>query len=129
MPHVECWVDGVWMPSVTTILDVVPKPWLNAWREKWGTLAVRKMAIAAAIGTEVHRCIEEYINTGAYVVNVAEYPSCNPRTEGMLRSFVQWAKNIDGEVHAMELKVVSKKHKYSGTLDSIITLRTQRANP
>lgn len=112
MPHVETFVDGVWYPSVSTILAIEEKPWLQAWREKWGEKAERKMKIANAIGTDFHKCVEDYLNHGCYNTS-------NARMAGMMRSFVKWTYQIDGIIESTELKVVSKTHTYSGTLDAV----------
>lgn len=132
MGHTETFVDGIWHPSVTTVMGAEPKPWLQAWYEKWGLLAYRKTRLASAIGTEFHRCVESWLDTGTYTVtapavwvsDTAGYTatSCIPRIEGMMRSFVGWAMSIDGEVHRTELTVVSRVHTYSGTLDAVGTL-------
>lgn len=127
MPHQELFIDGVWYPSVTTIMDVKPKPWLDAWRDKWGLLAARKTRIANAIGTEFHRCVEQWLDTGAYSVcaptlDGIPMPSTMTRVDGMVKSWVSWAVSIEGEIKHTELQVVSKAYTYSGTLDAVGTL-------
>lgn len=128
MPHVETFVDGIWHPSVSTVIHAEPKPWLDKWREKWGDLATRKLEIANAIGTEFHRCVEAYVTTQTYSVqppitetSARTLVSCVPRVEGMMKSFVQWAVTIDGDIHDTELRVISRQHTYSGTLDAVGT--------
>ena len=119
MPHVESFIDGVWYPSVSTIIGSKPAPWLDAWREKWGSLATRKMEIAAAIGTAFHDCVEQYINDGTYIAHVDKYPSCAIRVNDMMKSWTAWARSVDGTIDHMELKVISRKHVYSGTFDAM----------
>jgi hypothetical protein len=124
MPHSEHFIDGVFYPSVTTILAAKPRPWLDAWREKWGILAERKMKIANAVGTEVHRCIDSLLNTGIYTVippmiDGVIMPSLIPRISGMVLSFEGWLAGITGEVFETELRVVSRQYVYSGTLDMV----------
>lgn len=119
MPHSECFVDGVWMPSVTTILGAQPKPWLTAWYEKWGALAKRKTEIAGAIGTAFHDSIDQYLDTGTFTVKMDTYSSCIPRVIGMMESWIVWAMNVDGVIDRTEFKVISKAHIYSGTLDAV----------
>jgi len=95
---------------------------LDKWREKWGNLAERKTKIAGQIGDEFHRCVEQYLDTGAFTVSDGSdgFPtSCAGRVVGMMESFIDWAVNVDGVVHATELKVVSRSHTYSGTLDAV----------
>jgi hypothetical protein len=119
MPHTECYVNGVWYPSVSTIISAQPKPWLEAWKNKWGYLAERKMEIANAIGTAFHDSVEQYLDTEAFSVKMDTYPSCVPRVVGMMESFIDWAQSIDGMIDQTELKVISKTHAYSGTLDAV----------
>jgi hypothetical protein len=127
MPHSELYIDGVWYPSVTTITSSKPMPWLQAWKDKWGVLAERKTKIANAVGTEFHRCVEEWINTRHTVVlpphvDGVTMPSLIPRVEGMLKSWIRWALKIDGTIVHTELPVLSKRHVYSGTLDAVGTM-------
>lgn len=120
--HNETYVDGVWHPSVSTIIGAEPKPWLQAWKDKWGSLAVRKTEMANKIGTEFHRRVEEYLLTGLDVtVDDGLSVNMNKRIDGMMASFLGWADTVDGDIHDMELKVISRKHIYSGTLDAVGT--------
>lgn len=119
MPHVETFIDGVWFPSVTTVMAADPKPWLQVWREKWGERAERKMKIAGAVGTAFHDCVEQYLDTRAFTVRMDSYDSCIPRVTGMMESWIEWAVNVDGIIDYTELKVISKCYRYSGTLDAV----------
>lgn len=122
MPHTETFIDGIWYPSVSTITGSKEKPWLVVWREKWGPLAERKTALANKIGTAFHSCIEQYLDHGAYIVDDDTLsPNMWKRVKGMMKSWIQWEQSIDGEIHHTELKVVSRKHYYSGTLDAVGT--------
>jgi hypothetical protein len=125
MGHSETFINGVFYPSVTTIINAKPKPWLQAWYDKWGERAVRKTKIAGAVGTAFHSCIERYLTGDPdwAVIVMPEYPSCERRVWGMVKSWVAWAESADGEVIATELKVISHKHRYSGTLDCIIGMK------
>lgn len=125
MPHTETYIDGIWYPSVTTVMDVEPKPWLDKWRTKWGSLAERKTKLAGQVGGEFHKCVEQYLDTGTFTVSNGSdgFPtSCTGRVVGMMESFIDWAVNVEGTIEATELKVVSKLHTYSGTLDAVGTL-------
>jgi hypothetical protein len=131
MPHKETYIDGVWHPSVTTIMGAKPMPWLDAWRAKWGILAARKMKIASAIGTEFHRCVESWLDTGSYTTGPATIdgfamPTTIARVEGMMQSFVKWAMTIEGTVEHMEMQVISKTYTYSGTLDAVGTFKQKQ---
>lgn len=119
MPHTETFIDGIWYPSVSTIIGSQSKPWLQAWKDKWGERAERKTKIANAIGTAFHACVEQYLNSHDYVVNIPEYPSCGPRVYCMMESWIKWAIDVDGVIDHTELKVLSNKYVYSGTLDAV----------
>lgn len=125
MPHTETYIDGVWYPSVSTITGSKEKPWLAVWHEKWGPLAKRKTELANKIGTEFHRCIEEYFDNGCFLVDCSFSPNMQKRVEGMMKSWIQWAQSVDGEIHSTELKVISRQHYYSGTLDAVGTYETK----
>lgn len=127
MPHVETFINGTWYPSVSTIIGAMPKPWLEAWKDKWGLLADRKTRIANAIGTEFHRCVESWINHGKYtilppVADSVSMPSTMHRIDGMMQSFLAWERSVVGIIHDTERKVISLKHAYSGTLDAVGTI-------
>lgn len=120
MPHTEHYIDGVWYPSVTTILGGRPKPWLDKWRAKWGTRAERKTACANAIGTEFH-WYAEHLAQGDEMIEPA-----NRRLLGMLKQFDTWVVTSGIKIKESELHVVSKEHKYAGTFDAVGTLPRHR---
>jgi CRISPR/Cas system-associated exonuclease Cas4 (RecB family) len=39
----------------------------------------------------------------------------------MMNSFVGWAKVVNGDIHCTEYKIISRKYRYSGTLDAVGT--------
>ncbi len=112
MPH----SDSVYgYPSVTEILGDRPKPWLQKWKDKWGKRAEQKVAAANRIGTAFHEWVDAYISDPNEL-----YPP-STRLAGMASRFEAWAADVDGEIHHTELKVVSHKYRYEGTLDAIGT--------
>lgn len=125
MPHTETYIDGVWYPSVSTITRTKESPWLTKWQEKWGYLAVRKTELANKIGTEFHRCVEEYLDDGCFLVDCSFSYNMQKRIEGMMKSWIQWAESVDGEIQHTELKVISRKHYYAGTLDAVGTYESK----
>ena len=48
-----------------------------------------------------------------------KYTSCIPRVAHMMQSWIAWAQSVDGTIDHTEMKVISRKHVYSGTLDAI----------
>lgn len=114
MPHVETYIDGVWYPSVTTVLGDKPKPWLDKWRAKWGVLAERKTIAANNIGSAFHAGAE-----GLALGNLVIAPT--KRIHSMLEKVEGWIGQSEFSPIHTELKVISHKYKYSGTLDAIGT--------
>lgn len=117
MPHVDLILDGKRVPSVTEILGAKSKPWLEAWRTKWGILAERKTACANAIGTAFHSGAER-LSRGEDVVR----PS-NRRLGKMLERIDAWFVSEGFKLVEAELHVISRKHWYHGTFDAIGTLK------
>jgi hypothetical protein len=116
VPHVEYYEDGEWFPSITTILDGRPKPWLDAWRAKHPVWAPRKVVAASAIGDAFHAATER-LARGEDVIEPA-----NRRLRGMLRRIDTWLTESGFKPLHLELHVVSYLYRYSGTLDAIGTL-------
>lgn len=119
MPHVETFLDGVWYPSATTILSAQSKPWLDKWRNRWGIRAERKTAIATAIGTAFHDCIEQSLDGIPWRAVVPLYPSCERRVHRMMVVWAAWCETINGTIDLTEFRVISRKYVYSGTLDAV----------
>ena len=109
--HSEFSSEGESWPSVTTILDAQPKPWLERWYCKWGRLADYKTRAASNIGTAFHKCVET--NT--------RLPD-NARVDKMFNNFVNWADTIGLCIKEKELHVVSDIYHYHGTFDATGTL-------
>ena len=130
LPHKECYIEGTWYPSVTTVIASKPKPYIDAWQKKWGSLADRKMKLSGAIGTEFHACIERWMNDKSYykvdepmLDDGRRIPSTVGRIRGMFHAFMDWANGTDGELHQTELHLVSRRFGYSGTLDAVGTFK------
>lgn len=112
VPHVDLIVDGERYPSVTDVLGGKPKPWLDAWREKWGVLADRKTVAAKNIGTAFHNMAEALA-----LDRDVDLPS-NRRLAAMITNFYEWLGHSGFRALETELHVVSHTHKYQGTFDA-----------
>jgi CRISPR/Cas system-associated exonuclease Cas4 (RecB family) len=112
VPHVDTIIDGVKYPSVTEILGCKPKPWLDAWFDKWGVLARRKVICANGIGTKFHLYAER-LAKGELVL-----PPSNRRLRGMLVMLDAWIEGTGFKLKESELHVVSEAYKYAGTFDA-----------
>lgn len=104
--------SGEAYPSVTEILSDKPKPWLQAWKDKWGIWAERKTKAASQIGTEFHR----YAESAALYRQFAIPETI--RIGKMTMSFLHWVNSVELKIKDTELHVVSHKYKYAGTFDA-----------
>lgn len=131
-------LDGVVVPSCTTVLDQKSRPYLAPWAAKEGynylmthwdlkkrynrlekqeLLYQAKNAYqriktdAASSGTDVHSAIQEII--------CGRWPSgeLDPIVTRCLDSFCQWAEQHRIEWLASELMVASRQHQFAGTID------------
>jgi hypothetical protein len=99
------------IPSVTTILAVRDKPSLREWRESVGSKAADAHQIArAALGTEVHRCIELLVKNEIATSLVKEI---GPYLSG----FINWQKKFKPSKMDPEIFLESKLYGYCGTAD------------
>jgi len=102
-------------PSVTQILGVLRKIGLEMWF-KWNTAAFcdEKTKKGAEIGTQIHKGIEEYINTGALKIET-EYTE---EVTNAIKSFALFRKeNPQYTLKNSEKQLLSQLHKCNGTLD------------
>jgi Domain of unknown function DUF83 len=123
MPHIDFYHNGERFPSVSEVLALRPKPWLEKWKEKWGVLAARKTVYASRIGTDFHDGAEKLSKHE----DVA-YPS-NRRLGTMLERIEGWIKAEGFEPVRTEYHVVSFVHRYHGTLDAVGTLARYGGTP
>lgn len=116
LAHRHFHIDDVCYPSVTTIINIKPKPWLDKWREKHGDAFCDAVVKEAnTVGTEFHSIAEHLVNR----VNVA--PS-TPQLAGMAASLKVWLSQHQIIPEVQEHAVYSVVHQYQGTLDFIGTL-------
>lgn len=134
-------IDGVFVPGVTSILDILSKPALIPWaakmtadhiESKWvagkayqvdelrgivkeGKSAWRKKKDAAADkGTSAHNLIEAHIKTG----KMPEVPE-DEQIKSCIAAFMEWEKANKVEWLASEVRVGSSEHMFAGTLDAV----------
>jgi ATP-dependent exoDNAse (exonuclease V) beta subunit len=112
MGHSHAHIYGQHWPSVTEILSSKPKPWLEAWKEKWGAKAVRKTELANVAGREFHRIVEQIVLGSPWETR------CN-RVRGMAEAFKLWPGLKDLKIVDTERKVWSEQYEYQGTLDCV----------
>ena len=116
-------VDGDLFPSVTTVLSSLPKPGLDAWKQKVGHAeATRIMTEAATRGTKAHKMWEEYLR------NDVDYAKGMMPTSIMLFKQLQpWLdRNIDF-LYGNEIALFSKALRTAGRCDAIASVNGRPA--
>lgn len=117
MPHTDSQFN---YPSVTEIIGVLPKPFLDLWKEKWASRvtpgrrdrAIWKTECANWIGTQFHEGVR-----GLALGQLVDPPT--RRLHGMLSAVEPWLINEKFEMIDSELKVIHHRLKYEGTLDAV----------
>lgn len=121
MPHTE----SAWgYPSVTEVIGVLPKPYLDLWKEKWASRvtpgrrdrAIWKTECANWIGTQFHEGVR-----GLALFQIVDPPT--KRLYGMLGVVELWLLENGFQLKESELKVVHHRLKYEGTLDAVGVLK------
>ena len=137
-------VDGDYVPSVTTILNVISKPALVPWAVKMGAEWFRdnrkdylkgdiklddmvkgikgayrkKSQDALNIGEEVHAWCEQAIKFKLGVGTMPSMPD-NEVVRESIENFRDWTKENDVKWLSSEEKIYNRKYKYAGTVDAI----------
>lgn len=104
------------VPSVTSVLSCIPKPGLEAWKEKVGAAQAGKVVKQASeYGSRVHDALEHYIKEG-------EVPKEEEIAE-IVGNFARWAdRNVDSFV-AVEEALFNSELYYAGTCDAAVRMR------
>jgi hypothetical protein len=118
MPHRDLIIDGIKYPSVTEVLSSRPKPWLDAWHEKWGRRAEQKAYEATLVGRRFHEGVDAMLSASPVT---PLYTSV--RLAKMWQRFKAWVLEVGFEVKETELHVISHKYTYQGTFDATGYLR------
>lgn len=133
-------VDGIAVPSVTRVLDIIAKPALVGWAAKCaseliaaelrpgvaldevqiGDLAERAKRAhrdasrrAAGIGSEVHTWAERHAR------GEDPAPPVNPLIRNGVDAYKAWLATHDVKTIAVERRCYSRRHKYAGTVDLV----------
>lgn len=108
----------VWLPAVSTILDVYQAPSLRTWYGKVGLDEAERIKFATAqIGTDAHGIIERIIN-GEKVL-APEWNALDKRIQQCVRAWLRWYQVVKFKPLQSEQAVYSLKYGYAGTLDAI----------
>ena len=113
--------DGELVPGATTILNVINKPYLIQWANRLGLEGVdtnKYRDEAAAIGTLSHYLVECELK--GETPDLKDYtPAQTFRSAYALASYHAWraAEAETMESIGVELRLVSDKYRFGGTLD------------
>lgn len=109
-------VEGVWYPRVTKIVEVKAKPALYFFYASLPNYAAGEAIKerSAQEGSAVHDAVETILKGETPVVPELVRPA--------VVAFWRWFKANDLKALKIEEKLVSKKHRYSGTMDALVEL-------
>lgn len=123
--------EGINLPSITTVLSILSRDGIAAWRKRVGEEEANRISrIASTRGTKVHEIIEKYINN--------EENFKDGYTPDIISSFVDLKPILDdriGRVFAQEAPLYSTHLGVAGRVDcvaefdgrlSIIDFKTSR---
>jgi hypothetical protein len=113
---------GKRVPGCTTIVGLRAKPQLVAWANRLGLQGVDSATYTdtrAAIGTCAHYLIQCHLSVET--PDLTEYaPKVIDQAETALLKWLDWSKDRELEVVALEAPLVSEALQYGGTLDQIV---------
>lgn len=117
--HQRYKVDGVVVPSVTTIIGLLNKPMLVKWANNLGLQGIdstKYVDETAKIGSLVHERIEAFLS--GLEVDMSNYtPNQIEASHNGFNKFMQWYEENDFKVIFTEHGLTSEVYKYGGTCD------------
>ncbi len=138
-PSKGYWLDGTRIPGVTTISGFKAAPALNHWYYKQGAAGIpidQERDRAAKVGTVTHAMVEAFCkgSTVGECLELGQKEYAEVESESWQESqtafsgFIEWAReHPDIVVTQTEVALISKKHRFGGTLDAIATERNTLA--
>lgn len=114
--------EGVYYPSVTSILNFMPKDkWFEEWLKDVGHNADLIRNKAGREGTQVHEAAERLI-AGEEIKWMDKYGKANYNLKvwEMINRFVDFWKNLNPEPIHVEQFLYSDEHKFAGTTDLLV---------
>lgn len=114
----------LYVPSVTTILEAYPKGAAYAeWLKRNGVDADELRDEAGRRGSVVHEMTETLDKGGALsLMGEKGEPQYKLMEWAMLERYVDFRTRHAGQIHAIEMNLVSAQLGFAGTLDRIITI-------
>ena len=117
--HGQYEIAGVKYPRVSTILGVISKPGLEAWRQRVGVEEANRISTEAANhGTALHTILEHIDNGLTPPVPAQFAPS--------VAAYIDWRTDHVAAVLMVEQIVYHERHRYAGTLDRLYLLNDGR---
>jgi hypothetical protein len=121
MPHKEVTQNGIKIPSVTQVINVLDKPGLLGWYGKLGNEECNKIKRESAeFGTAVHDLIDQFLSTskGEIFIPPEEGPELVLKCAA---NFREWYRTSGLEVLSTEPvdAVISARYNFQGTWDFI----------
>jgi hypothetical protein len=115
MPHVNLHlIKGKPAPSVNKVTDLIPKPWLEAWKKKVGTVEAEKISKASREkGNDFHELFDQYWK-GQVKQSQLEGPRLRAVTD-----LAAWATENKIVMQASEPHLESEKHLFHGSPDGV----------
>lgn len=109
--------EGMWYPSMTTVLGFFPNPSLEAWKQRVGPLeAARISRQATTQGTAVHALCEVYLNNA---LSDARLRSAMPLPKSLFLPIKQQLDISLGAIWALEQTLYSNQLRVAGQCDLI----------
>jgi len=113
--------EGINLPSITTVLSILSRDGIAAWRKRVGEEEANRISrVASTRGTKVHEIIEKYINN--------EEDFKDGYTPDIISSFLDLKSILDdriGRVFAQEAPLYSNHLGVAGRVDLWLSLTVQ----
>jgi len=111
-------IDGLSLPSVTTILKIHNNPALNRWASNLGTeLSEQYKEETAEIGKQIHSYVAGLIK--GIPIGKLEWMQLSDEIKNGIRAYERFRLQVKFEGMETEKMVYSVKYKFAGTLDAI----------
>jgi len=121
--------DGAKVPGVTTILGRFKESgglmqWAFAQGRSGAASLYETSKVAADIGTLAHLMVEHHIHHRGAVERPAEMSESDfVRAEAAFHSYLTWEEQTSLRVLTTEVRLVSEKHRFGGTIDALGEIR------
>lgn len=114
------YAEGIYFPSVTTVLDIYPKGYgFIQWLKDMGNNADEVLKRAGESGTKIHNAIEAYLKGEQVSWGVDGKEMYDLEEWRQILRFKEFWETYKPELIHSEIQVVSLKHQLGGTIDII----------